>query len=215
MKTVTDRYHAAIRQTGKEMIVTPTNAMSPAEPATTPSVGPAETKHARRQHCYEEALQLHAVGASISQISRLVGADRKTLRGWLQGGGIPRWQQPRRDSLLDPYRAELERRWVAGCRNAARLWRELATAGFAGRPGLVRRWAQERRKTDPAAERPATESQQSVWQPPAGRRVGQWLMADSDALDETDRAFTNRLLSKEPALATMIAADRQLGPVSP
>jgi hypothetical protein len=43
--------------------------------------------------------------------------------------------------VLDPYRDHLERRWVEGCHNAARLWRELVALGFSGSDALVRTWA--------------------------------------------------------------------------
>jgi transposase len=141
VKTVTDRFHAVIERIGKESV-------SAAVPAVSVSVIPqpasqssdktqASGAHRRRQAAYDEATRLFAAGASISHISRVTGADRKTLRGWLQRGGIPRWNQPRRRSLLDPYRAHLRQRWAEGCRNATRLWREVADAGFSGRAGFA------------------------------------------------------------------------------
>ncbi|MFC7557213.1 hypothetical protein ACFQU7_40860 [Pseudoroseomonas wenyumeiae] len=47
-----------------------------------------ETGRARRQARYEEAARMHAAGASISDMSRQLNADRKTLRRWLQAGGL-------------------------------------------------------------------------------------------------------------------------------
>ena len=83
----------------------------------------------------------------------LLGAERKTVRGWLRRDGAPSWQKPRRGSALDPYVSLLERRWAEGCHSAARLWRKVA-AGYAGRPGTVRAWATRRRGEQAASGAP-------------------------------------------------------------
>ena len=44
---------------------------------------------ARREARYDEAARLHGIGASISRISVELGADRKTVRGWLRLGQAP------------------------------------------------------------------------------------------------------------------------------
>ena len=87
-----------------------------------------------------------AAGASISRISRLLGLDRKTLRRWLRAGAVPLWRKPSARRHARPTPGHLERRWAEGCRNAARLWRELVRLGFPGRPATVRAWATRRRK---------------------------------------------------------------------
>ena len=74
-----------------------------------------------------------------------VGADRKTLRQWLQAGAMPTWRRPACGSLLDPYREHLERRWAEGCHNGAQLWRELCNAGFRGGLRVVSEWAARQR----------------------------------------------------------------------
>ena len=48
------------------------------------------------------------------------------------------------------------------------------------------------------------------WQPPSGRRVTRILMADTDALERTDRSFVTKLLEDVPALATVVAAAKRL-----
>jgi len=153
--------------------------------------------------------RLHAAGASLSDIARRLGADRKTLRSWLQAGAVPSWRQPRRGSLLDPNRAYLERRWTEGCRNAARLWRELVAMGFAGRPSIVRTWAAQRRREEPEAPR-LTTAGGHAWQPPSGRRVTRVLMADTETLCEADQMFATRLLEEVPALAATVTVAKRL-----
>jgi hypothetical protein len=85
-------------------------ALSPrVEPASSPhgrkagrtfNLGTAATErrkqeaYAGRQARYEEAAQLKAVGLSISAIAKQIGADRKTIIGWLRAGAAPLWRKP-------------------------------------------------------------------------------------------------------------------------
>lgn len=154
-----ERHHAAVRRSGEEVMAAraaDAQALAPAADPDRPNAAAcrSEAVRARRHARFEEAARLHAAGASLSAISRRLGADRKTLRGWLRAGGMPSWRRPRHGGALDPYRGHLERRWAEGCRNAARLWRELASMGFPGRPSAVRAWATRRRGAEPDASRP-------------------------------------------------------------
>ena len=161
---------------------------------------------ARRQARYEEAAQLQAAGASIKRIAAQLGAERKTIRGWLRAGSVPLWRKPPRAGVLAPYRDHLERRWAEGCHNAAQLWRELVILGFSGRPGTVRRWAGQRRKVDPRA----TAGISRAAQPPSARQTARMLMTDTDALPEAERSFISRLLAQVPGLADCIAVAKRL-----
>src|SRR3954454_24226243 len=127
--------------------------------------------------------------ASPCQISRLLGTDCKTVRQWLRAGDIPSWCQPRRGSKLDAHRDHLERRWVEGCRNAARLWRESASVGFSGGYTTVKAWAARRRKAEPDVGPMSAADKGQPWRWPSGRRVARLLMAGADMLAEADRAF--------------------------
>ena len=209
-----ERHHAAARRVAREVM------RQPAAPSSTPA--PADgsrpsavrrrsmAARARRQDRFDEAARLHAAGASLSAISRQLGADRKTLRQWLRAGAVPSWRQPQRGSVLDPYRDHLERRWVEGCHNAARLWRELVALGFSGRDALVRTWATERRRAEPNGTRAQQSAGGKPWRPPSGRRVARLLMAKPQTLSRHDRAFTTRLLEEVPALAATAAAAKRL-----
>jgi transposase len=130
-----------------------------------------------------------------------LGHDR-----WLRRGSAPSWRKPKRGSALDPHVPLLERRWSEGCRNAARLWREAAVAGYAGRPGTVRAWAAQGRGEQAASGTP----QLSSAAPPSGRRVGRLLMADTDKLADGERRFVARLLADAPKLADAVAVARRL-----
>jgi transposase len=212
VQAVTERHHAVVRRIGRELMAPQATKMASAAPADQASAAQRRSQagHARRQAHFEEAARLQAAGASLSRISRLLGLDRKTLRRWLQAGAVPTWRKPRRGSVLDQHREYLERRWAEGCRNAARLWRELVALGFPGRPAIVRAWATQRRKAEPVRSRILPSAGGRPWRSPSGRRVARLLMADAGMLPEADQTFVTRLLEEVPALATTIAAAKRL-----
>jgi transposase len=215
VQALADRHGSALRCAAQ--ITAGTQAAAIAGPAVPPPDIPvprpptqaqrtSQAAFARRQARYEEAARLQADGVSLSRIAALLGAERKTVRGWLRRGHAAHWSKPQRGGVLVPHAAFLDRRWTQGCRNAAQLWRELVALGFRGRPSTVRKWARQRRPTEPhPAKGPA-----SVWQLPARRRVAHLLMADAATLGETERAFITRLLDAEPALAEALAVAKRL-----
>jgi transposase len=72
-------------------------------------------------------------GLSISEIHRLTGFDRKTIRKYLRDTGRPRYgPRPPRPSKLTPYTPYLAERLQAGVWNARVLLRELQERGYAG-----------------------------------------------------------------------------------
>lgn len=216
VQALADRHSAAARraarQVTEELIAAAASAPRPPLPAREPSAAAraSQASLARRQAHYEEAARLHAAGASISRIAALLGADRKTVRRWLRLGHAPLWRKPPRGSALDAYAAFLDRRWVEGCHNAARLWRELVDLGFTGRPATVRAWAGRRRKDEPQTAAGTTGTHVVPWQPPSVSRVSRLLMADTGALPETERVFVGRLLADAPGLADAIVVAKRL-----
>ena len=208
-----ERHHAAVRRVGREVMAQPPTEDALGAPAADRmdvARRRGEAARARRQARFEEAARLHAAGASTSDIARRLGADRKTLRRWLRAGAVSSWRRPRRGGLLDPHRAYLERRWAEGCRNAARLWRELLALGFPGRPATVRAWATQRRRAEPSGSRVPMTADGQPWRPPSGRRVARLPMADADTLSAPDRAFVSQLLEQAPALSAAVAVARRL-----
>ncbi|WP_145144478.1 ISL3 family transposase [Roseomonas gilardii] len=208
-----ERHHGAVGRAGKAVLTQVPDVATPREATVVPPDTAGQriaATHTRRQAWFDEATRLYAAGASLSAMSRHLGADRKTLRRWLQVGAIPTWQQPRRGSLLDPHRDHLERRWTEGCHNAAGLWRELVALGFMGGSAMVRTWATQRRRADPTASRAPMLVSGKPWQPPSGRRVARLLMAEAVTLIQPDQAFVARLLEEVPALAATITAAKRL-----
>lgn len=219
VRAVVDRQHAAVqraaKQVGEQMAASiaavPIAAADDVKPPTA-AARRSQASRARRQARYEEAVRLHAAGASISRIAVQLGVDRKTVRHWLRAGGVPLWRKPPRAGVLAPYRDHLERRWTEGCRNAARLWRELVQLGFPGRSGTVRKWAGRGRKSEQrnTAAAAASSVRAAMGQPPSSRHVARMLMADADALPEADRAFVSALLTQAPRLADGIAVAKRM-----
>ena len=210
VRAVVDRHHGAIQRAATQF-----NEQLPEPPADEAPVIPAiirvtaaqrrsQDAHARRHGRYEEAVRLRAAGVSISSIAASIGAERKTIRGWLRAGKAPLWSKPPRGSTLTPHENYLEGRWSEGCRNAALLWRELVTRGFSGRSGVVRKWAETRRKNEP--RKPAD----VVEKVPSGRQLARLLMASPDLLPEAERNFVTHLLDQVPSVADAIIVAKRL-----
>jgi len=147
---------------------------------------------------------------TVQQVAERLKVNPETVRRWLRAGDIPSWRQPQRGSMLDAHQDHLEQRWAEGCRNAARLWRELASEGFAGGYTTVKAWAARRRKAEPNVGRMSAADQGQRWRLPSSRRVARLLMIGADTLGEADRAFVARLLDEVPPLAAAVAAAQRL-----
>lgn len=149
VQALTDRHGGALRRAAQftadtQAAAIATNAVPP--PTVPVSCPPTRAQRAsqaafaRRQARYDEANRLQADGVSLSRIAALLGAERKTVRGWLRRGHAPLWSKPERGGVLALYAAFLDQHWAEGCHNAAQLWRELVALGFSGRPSTVRKW---------------------------------------------------------------------------
>lgn len=88
-------------------------------------------------------LWVSGIWVSQREIARQCGLSRKTVRRWVCARGFPKRKQGRHSSTVDSHREYLERRWREGCRNGAKLWRELHARGFTGRPRTLRDWIQK------------------------------------------------------------------------
>ena len=208
VRAVVDRHHGDIQRATKQVNEQPPEPPAddaPAVPATirmTAAQRRSQEAHARRHGRYEEAARLWAAGVSISSIAASTGADRKTIRGWLRAGKAPLWSKPPRGSALASHEDYLKGRWAEGCRNAALLWREVVTRGFSGRSGVVRRWAETRRKKD--SSKPAGGKVLS------GFQLARLLMANPDVLLEAERRFVAHLLDQVPSVADAITIAKRL-----
>lgn len=174
-------------------------------PVSTPSAitGPRAARVAR----YEAVVALARSGASISAISRQVGLTRLTVRRFLRTDAFPeRVARPQRLHDATPEAAFLRQQWAAGCRNAAELWRALQAQGFAGSPGMVRRYVAAWRTTPSRPGRPARQVDSGPLRdptprPPTPRQVRWWLLQPAVALEPDQAAYLDRLRAGCPAVA--------------
>jgi transposase len=80
---------------------------------------------------FMEIQKLHHDGVSVSEISRQLDMDRKTVRKYLKQA--PReYERKPKSWLVDPHRAYLRERWEVGVHNAAKLFGELRKRGYGG-----------------------------------------------------------------------------------
>jgi transposase len=83
-----------------------------------------------------EIVALRRRGWSVSAIARHTGRDRKTIRAWLAEG--ERRRRARAPSVLEPYRAYVERRLADDPHlDATVLLRQLRPLGFDGSLSLL------------------------------------------------------------------------------
>ena len=222
-KQVADRWHL-LRNLGdalraavgrhRKAVSAAAVVMEPVPHTRAPDQGsaPAATKldalrRERREHRHDRYAAIRRwrdEGLPPRRIAPLVGMSRRSVERWLAAGGEPEHRRPPVASRVDAFRPHLERRWRAGCHNAAQLWREIAAQGFAGSPQTVTRWAAPRRGED--RSRPvAAAAQAASWRAPSRRRCAWLLGSEPDRLGPNERRFVARLAATAPPLAA--AAD--------
>ena len=201
LRHVTDRHHARLRAALKAA-ASGANAVPAQLPASTPL--PPATKLERDQRDrlaargarFDRVMALRGRGLTLDGIAAATGLSRSTVKRWLRRGSVPTWRKPRRASILDAHRGYLERRWREGCRNASALWRELRARGFAGRPGVVGKWAAgARRQEEAAGRRPCSP------RIPSGRRIARLLTTPPEGLGPDDRRLLELVRVAAPELA--------------
>ncbi len=121
----------------------PAQATSPPEAPASRAQQAQCNNRQRRLDRYELVMEKLGQGLSQREIGRQLGLSRKTVRRWLRAGDFPERKRSLRHSSVEAHREYLEQRWRQGCHNAAQLWRELQTQGFAGRPHTLRDWLQK------------------------------------------------------------------------
>jgi transposase len=163
---------------------------SPAEQAVSSA---SRNRHLSR---YTEVRRLHAEdGLNILQIARALQINRTTVRKYLAADAFPeRGRHSVPLSILAPYQAYLNARWVEGARSARGLWCEIRRLGYSGSIRPVSRWAQGRR-TEPHACTPRKYLATCMEPPdasprrgrlPSTRRLAWLLVRDPEALDDAE-----------------------------
>jgi transposase len=165
----------------------------------------------RRYERYAQVKRLQAVGRAIIQIGRELHISRQTVRKYIASDIFPEVARPpRQQSILDPYVAELQAQWDAGCHDNRQLLQALRERGYGGSVRPIVQWTMLRRPLlpdyrPPAGRRPArqvemfvppqqTANQNRVDVPlPASRRLVWLILHTDERLDDDDKALRARL----------------------
>jgi len=158
---------------------------------------PPETVLAARTRArHAEVHAALACGLTITQISRTLRLERKTVRRYATAAtadqliGGPRLTRP---GLLGPHQAYLRQRWDEGIHSTRRLHQELRDRGYRGSERTLRRLtAQLRRDTAVPAPPPA----------PAARKVASWILTPPGKLTGDDRAALAQITARCQELTT-------------
>jgi transposase len=158
--------------------------------------------HASKVERYEQMRTLRDAGFTVLDIAQLVGATRRTVYRYLALGGPPERQRPPRSArrVLAPYEPYLIQRWVEGCRNRARLFREIRLQGYQHSARTVSLFL--KRLTDEQPLVPtAGPPRQTMVSVPSARHVACLLVWRKERLPEEERAYLQRLCDHEPTIA--------------
>jgi DNA-binding NarL/FixJ family response regulator len=143
--TLTDR--AEVDKKGALMEHTPAPRSSKEEAA---SAAYRERRLAR----YRKVKKLREQGMSMMAICRTLGMSRGAVRRYVHADAFPEHRRhPPQESMLDPFKPYLVKRWEEGCHVAMQLWREIGEQGYPGAQGRVLQWARQRR-LEPAPTTP-------------------------------------------------------------
>jgi len=99
----------------------------------------AAQRQARRQALHTQVWAWHHQGWTAPAMAQHLGMSLRTVQRDLQRATFTGRKQrsDHGDSVLNPYKGSLLERWNAGCRTAARLFRDLQQQGYAGSSALV------------------------------------------------------------------------------
>lgn len=160
-----------------------------------------------------DVLRLQAQGLPLRAIGRQLGLSLKTVRRFVRAGQFPEVAPRRvRSPRLEPCTAYLCERLEAGCRTAARLWREVREGGFRGASRTVRlcvaRWRQRGAEQPPnGAGGPVPVLARHVPAP----RQGVWLLLGPEETQRAEeRAWRNKLTEVCPEIAMAVQQARAL-----
>jgi hypothetical protein len=144
-----------------------------------------------------------ARGLTITEISRTLRLDRKTVRRYATAATpdqlVPdaRVTRPR---ILGPHLHYLHQRWDEGCRSTEKLHEELRARGYRGSLRTLRRHtAQLRQDSAPAAPPPA---------PPA-KKVASWILTPPAKLPDDHRTALAQITARCEELAITRALVRE------
>jgi transposase len=160
-----------------------------------------EQRHAPWIARYEQVVALHAKGAAIADIARMVGISGTTVYRYLRLGCPPgRRQYNRRRTPLDPYKEHLLRRWEEGCHVATRLWREIRAMGYAHSYTNVSRFLAQLRL--PVGQRPSIFREHGTAdRAPTPRKIAMLFIRRPANLTDEQRMIVERICAADTTFA--------------
>jgi transposase len=184
----------------------------PATDSPTPAQQRAVQRQARRQTAYEQVWALHRQGWTVAAIAQHIGISPRTVQRDLRTATFP-GRKRRSDcgqSLLDPYKAPLLERWNAGCRTAARLFRDLQQQGYTGSYALVAAYARRLRQAQGLApgqrctRQPLPVVAESPYQALTPRRATWLVLRCKETQDEAEAHQLAQLHAQQAEVAEAI-----------
>jgi transposase len=161
----------------------------------------SQQKHAGKVEQYAQIHALKDAGFTKLDIADLVGVSRPTVDRYLNLEDPPERRRPHRSErrVLEPYEPYLRERWVQGCRNRSRLFREIRAQGYQHGASTAFRFLQLLERDQAGLPDPTAPAKTKV---PSARHVACLLMQRPDDLASEERDYLSRLGAHEPALAT-------------
>ena len=178
-------------------------------------VAARDGRWARTLALHDQIHRLHQAGQTICAIAQQLKWSRTTVYRYLSMSALPeRSAGLQRTSILDPFVDYLGQRWLAGCRNASQLWREIQQQGYPGTRRPVAQWVYQRREqpgrttprkylqrgfrsSDQFATRYAAVDRRPL---PAARRLVWLFLKHTDQLESDEVSLRDELLT-HPVLA--------------
>lgn len=87
--------------------------------------------------------ELKQSGLSISEISKKLGVDRKTVRTALNKNSSPKYERKKSISILDSHKDYIDNRLEKYNLTSQRIFEELKAQGYSGQYGMVNKYAQK------------------------------------------------------------------------
>lgn len=113
----------------------------------------------------------------------------------------------RKNSVLDPWKPYLIRRWNEGCHNAKRLYYEIREQGYANSIDIVIKLLSDFRYTEEQGKKlrvpraPKAKKGSITGSSPTARNVAALFMRREEKLSEEQRKYLDRLCASDGALA--------------
>jgi transposase len=175
-----------------------------AAPATPVITAAPEGQRARTTRDRHAAVRAAAArGLTITQISRELHLDRKTVRRYAAAadpGTLYSDTRAPRAGLLDPHLAYLHQRWEEGCTSTDQLHAELRARGYRGSLRTLRRHTAALRQGAVTPARPAA---------PGSKKVAAWILTPPGKLTAEQHASLDAIIARCPELAATRTLVRQ------